>query len=252
MQAAIEERASTVPVPLGKRAVVVVPTYNEAANLPDLLGRIMALDIKGLEVLVVDDNSPDGTAQVAEALGKKYGGRVAVHRRRTKEGLGPAYKAGFAVALESGADYVVEMDADLSHSPEYLPAMLRHMADYDVAVGSRWARGGGAEGDWGWSRKFLSQGASLYARMVLGLKVKDATTGFKCFRAGVLRGIGLESIRSQGFAFQVEVAYACQKNRYRVVEVPILFRARNKGYSKMSLGIIIEALWRVLAIRLSR
>ena len=230
----------------------MVPTYNEAANLPKLVAAIMALDIPALEVLFVDDNSPDGTAAVADALSKRYGARVSVLRRPGKQGLGPAYRAGFAEALARGADHVVEMDADLSHAPEYLPALLAEMADYDVAIGSRWTKGGGAEGGWGLGRRLLSQGAALYARMVLGLRVKDPTTGFKCFRAEALRGLRLEDVRSRGFGFQVEIAYACQRKGYRVTEVPILFRLRDQGRSKMSLRIIVEALWRVAAIRFSR
>lgn len=234
------------------RYIVVVPTYNEAANLPKLLTAIMDLGVAGLEILIVDDNSPDGTAAVAEELGRQYDGRVSVFRRPSKQGLGTAYKAGFAAALARGADFVIEMDADMSHSPEYLPVFFEKMRDYDVAVGSRWAKGGGTDGDWGWPRKMLSRCAALYSRVVLGLKVKDPTTGFKCFRAEVLRGISLDGIKSQGFAFQVEVAYACERKGYRVVEVPIIFRSRHKGRSKMSTGIILEALWRVLAIRFGR
>lgn len=236
-------------MPMDKRAIVVIPTYNEAANLPKLLAAIMGLRIPGLEVLIVDDNSPDGTAGVAEALGVQYKGRVSVLRRAAKQGLGPAYRAGFAEALSRGAEYIIEMDADLSHSPEYLPLLLSSMADHDVAVGSRWVKGGGAVEEWGLPRRLLSQGGALYSRLILGLRVKDATTGFKCFRSEVLRGLPLESIRSNGFGFQVEMAYACQRKGYRMLEVPILFRSREKGRSKMSAGIIVEALWRVLAIR---
>ena len=235
-----------------KRTIVVVPTYNEAANLPKLVAAIMGLGIPALEVLFVDDNSPDGTAAIAEGLSEQYAGRVIVLRRLEKQGLGPAYKAGFAEALARGADYVVEMDADLSHAPEYLPLLLAKMPDYDVATGSRWTRGGGAAGSWGMGRRLLSRAAALYARLLLGLRVKDPTTGFKCFRAEALRGLQLDGVRSRGFGFQVEIAYACQHLGYRVAEVPILFRCRYKGQSKMSFKIILEALWRIAAIRLSR
>ena len=231
---------------------MVIPTYNEAANLPKLAASVMALNIPGLGLLFVDDNSPDGTAEVAEALGAKYEGGVSLLRRPDKQGLGPAYRAGFAAALARGADYVVQMDADLSHSPEYLPVFLQKMADYDVVVGSRWTRGGGADGSWGLGRRLLSRGAAAYARLMLGLRVEDPTTGFKCFRNEALRGLQLETVGSHGFGFQVEVAFACQCKGYRVAEVPIIFRSRDEGRSKMSLAIIFEAFWRVIAIRFSR
>ena len=233
-----------------QKTTIVIPTYNEAANLPELLRRIMALGVPGLEVLVVDDNSPDGTAELAERLSGGYGGRVSVLRRPAKMGLGTAYVSGFSMAIQRGADYVIEMDADLSHSPEYIPQLLSSMADWDVAVGSRWTAGGGADPEWALARRLLSRGASAYSRLVLGLRVRDTTTGFKCFRRQALDGLHLEGIKSQGFAFQVEMAYACQRKGYRVVEVPIKFRSRAQGRSKMSPRIILEALWRVAAMRL--
>ncbi len=237
---------SRAPTP---KTIIVIPTYNEATNLEELLDRIMAQPLGNLEVLFVDDNSPDGTADLAERLSEKYDGRVGVLRRPAKMGLGTAYIAGFTRAVEQGADYIVQMDADLSHAPEYLPHLLSRMKDLDVAVGSRWSRGGGADPEWGAARRLLSRGASLYSRLLLGLQVKDATTGFKCFHRQALEGLGLNRMRSQGFAFQVEVAYACKSNGYRVAEVPIIFKSRARGRSKMSLRIILEAFWRVLAIR---
>ncbi len=232
------------------KVTIVVPTYDEAGNVPELLARVMALGIPDLNVLFVDDASPDGTAEVAEGLAARYAGRVRVLRRSGKLGLGSAYVAGFTDALGSGADRIVEMDADLSHAPEDLPRMIEATESHDVAVGSRWVSGGGADPDWGLARRLLSRGGSTYARAVLGLKVRDTTTGFKCFRREALEGIDLRAIRSQGFAFQVEMAYLCQKKGYRVAEVPIRFAERTEGKSKMSLRIIVEALWRVAVIRL--
>ncbi|MSQ24999.1 MAG: polyprenol monophosphomannose synthase [Dehalococcoidia bacterium] len=236
----------------GKRVTIVIPTYNEAGNIPALVQRLMALGIPGLHLLLVDDSSPDGTADVAERLAPQYGGRIAVLRRPGKMGLGTAYIAGFTRALAEGADYIVEMDADLSHSPEDVPRLLAEMATHDVAVGSRWVKGGGVGKDWGLLRRFVSRGGSQYARLVLGLRVKDVTTGFKCFRRESLAGVDLSRIKSQGFAFQVEVAWACQRRGYRMAEIPILFSKRSHGTSKMSVRIFREALWRVPAIRLRR
>ena len=232
-----------------QKTTIVIPTYNEAANLPELLRQIMALGVPDLDVLFVDDNSPDGTAELAERLSDSYGGRVSVLRRPAKMGLGTAYVTGFSTAIQRGAAFVVEMDADLSHSPEYIPQLLSRMADWDVAVGSRWTAGGAVDTQWSLARRLLSRGASAYSRLVLGLQVRDTTTGFKCFRRQALDGLRLDGIKSQGFAFQVEMAYACQRKGFRVVEVPIIFRSRAEGRSKMSLGIILEALWRVAAIR---
>ncbi len=241
-----------MPAGIGPRVVVVTPTYNEARNLPRLVERLMALGIPGLEVLVVDDASPDGTAEVAERLGAEHGGRVRVLRRGAKLGIGSAYVAGFEEALRAGAGYVIQMDADLSHAPESIPGMLERAREADVVAGSRWVRGGGVEAGWGIGRLLLSRGGSLFARLALGLRVKDATTGFKCFRREALAGLDLRAVRSHGFAFQVEVAWACQRRGYRVVEHPIRFAKRGSGRSKMSPWIVAEALWRVAAIGLRR
>lgn len=232
------------------KVVVVTPTYNEAENLPLLVARLMALNVPGLELLVVDDGSPDGTAQVAERLGAEHGGRVRVLRRARKMGLGSACVAGFTEALRTGAEYVVQMDADLSHAPEAVPAMLARARDADVVVGSRWAPGGGVEAGWGLPRRLLSWGGSQYVRVALGLHVRDTTTGFKCLRREALERLDIRRMRSQGFAFQVEAAWACQRLGLRVIEHPITFGMRAHGRSKMSLRIIAEALWRVLALRM--
>ncbi len=231
------------------KTLVVVPTYNEAKNLPLLLEQVMALEISGLELLVVDDNSPDGTAQVVEDAGAEYQNRVHVLRRAQKEGLGPAYVAGFKEALRLGADVVIQMDADLSHPPKSIPAMLEGIKIADVAVGSRYVPGGGVAGDWGLSRRFLSRWGDVYVRRVLGLRIQDSKSGFKAFRRAVLENLPLENLHSKGFIFQAEVVYLCQKMGFVVTEVPYVFWDRQEGRSKMSLRIIVEALWRSYQIR---
>lgn len=229
--------------------MVVVPTYNEAQNLPALAEQLFSLPIEGLKLLVIDDNSPDGTGEVAETLAQRYQGRVEVIHREGKLGLGTAYVRGFTHALERGAQYIVQMDADLSHSPAYIPLMLEKLEDADVAVGSRYVPGGRIDANWSLLRKLLSWWGSVYSRAVLGLGVHDPTGGFKCFRASALRGLDVQRIASSGYAFQVEVNYLCQKNGYKVAEVPIVFHDRTRGKSKMSLGIAFEAAWRVWQIK---
>ena len=233
----------------GHRLTVVMPTYNEAANLPRMVETLFGLGIEGLSVLIVDDNSPDGTGEVADELATQHPGRVTVIHRPDKMGLGSAYVTGFKRALADGADYVVEMDADFSHPPATLRTFLPLMRDYDVVVGSRYVRGGQLDARWSPWRRLLSWGGNVYARAVTGLRVKDTTAGFKCFRAGALAGIDLDRVRSDGYAFQVEMAYACQRKGYRVREVPITFLDRTQGKSKMSRRIISEAAWRVWDIR---
>jgi dolichol-phosphate mannosyltransferase len=230
--------------------LIIMPTYNEAANLPAIVTELFALPLDNrLEILVVDDNSPDGTGRVADELAARYPGRLHVVHRERKMGLGTAYVTGFRYALAHGADYVVEMDADFSHSPVYLPVLLEKVRDYDVVVGSRYVDGGGVDRRWGPWRRFLSWGGNLYARLVTGLAVHDTTAGFKCFRRQALQGLDLDKIRSDGYAFQIEVAYACQKKGYRLCEVPIFFEERTTGRSKMSGRIVLEAIWRVWDIR---
>lgn len=229
---------------------VVIPTYNEAESLPELVQRIMALGLPGLRILFVDDNSPDGTADLAEELSARYEGKIQVLRRPSKLGLATAYVDGFRHALGAGARYIIEMDADLSHAPEYIPGMLALARLKDVVVGSRWIRGGGVDPSWGLGRRLLSRGGSWYSRTILGLTVRDATTGFKCFRREALAGLDLSQIKSSGFAFQVEMAYLCHRKGHRVAEVPIRFADRARGHSKMSPSIIAEAFFRVLMLRL--
>jgi len=232
------------------RAFVVLPTYNEAENLADMVQQLLHLPVEWLGVIVVDDNSPDGTGQIADRLTREYPDRVYVVHRSEKLGLGTAYVAGFQLALAKGADYIIEMDADFSHPPSYVPQFLEAIKNCDVVVGSRYAPGARLGEEWGLGRRLLSSAGNLYTRLILGLKVRDTTAGFKCFRRKVLESIDLSRMRSDGYAFQIEMAYLCQKRGFTVREVPIHFEDRAKGHSKMSLRIVVEALWRVLETRL--
>ncbi len=232
-----------------KRMIVVLPTYNERENLPIMVEALFGLGIDGLELLVVDDNSPDGTGELAEQLRAQRPDTIHVAHRPQKLGLGPAYIDGFGRALALGADYIVEMDADFQHDPQILHQFRRWVEHYDVVVGSRYIRGGSVEDRWSFSRKLLSRGGSIYARLILGLRTHDPTGGFKCFRASALRAIDLERIRSSGYTFQIEMSYACQRAGLRVKEVPIHFVDRARGTSKMSARIAIEATWRVWQIK---
>jgi dolichol-phosphate mannosyltransferase len=230
------------------RAVVVLPTYNEAGNLERIVRAILAR--ADVEVLVVDDNSPDGTGAIADRLAAEFGAVEVLHRKR-KEGLGPAYLAGFERALANGADLIVEMDADFSHDPDDLPRLLAAAEGADLVLGSRYVRGGGVV-DWGLFRRALSRGGSLYARLILGVAVRDLTGGFKCFRRQVLEAIAPGDVRAGGYAFQIELTYRAIRAGFRVIEVPIVFRDRAVGRSKMTAGIALEAVWRVPALRLRR
>jgi len=232
------------------KVTVVIPTYNEAENIPKLIGELFALDIPNLSIIIVDDNSPDGTGEVAEDLAQRYPGYIYVIHRPGKMGLGTAYVAGFRYALKRGARYIVQMDADFSHSPSYIPTMLEKIKDYDVVVGSRYVPGGKLDERWGWGRYLLSWWAnSVYVRFILNLKVRDATSGFKCFRRKVLETIDLSRIRSNGYVFQVEMAYLCEKLGFRVLEIPIYFEDRRIGRSKMNLPVKLEAALRVWEIK---
>ena len=239
--------------PQAERPVaVVVPTYNEAKNLPEVADRIFALNISNTRLIVVDDNSPDGTSQVARELAKKFDGKLQLIQRQSRQGLGTAYVQGFSRALADGAEYVVQMDADLSHAPEYIPAFLDALRRADVVVGSRYVPGGGADASWSRRRRLLSYLANLGIRMVTGLKIKDATSGFKAFRGNALRSLELGRLRCKGFGFQTEVTHACQRRGYTVVEHPIVFGDRSQGQSKMSLFIALEAIWHLLWLRWRR
>jgi dolichol-phosphate mannosyltransferase len=231
-------------------AWVILPTYNEAENLERIVGAVLEQLSGSGRVLVVDDNSPDGTGELADQLAASNASISVLHRSR-KEGLGPAYLAGFAVALDGGAQRIVEMDADFSHDPTYLPKLIGAADHFDLVIGSRYVPGGGVT-DWGPMRRFISRGGSSYARLALGLPIRDLTGGFKCFRREVLEAINLETIEARGYAFQVETTYRAIRAGFRVVEIPIVFKDRADGTSKMSRSIVAEAIWRVPAMRFRR
>jgi dolichol-phosphate mannosyltransferase len=236
-------------------AWLILPTYNEAENIEAITlaaaGALAGAPCEGFRVLVVDDGSPDGTGEIAERLAAEYPWMQVLHRD-AKEGIGPAYLAGFRYALEHGAAFVLEMDSDFSHDPADLARLLQAIENgADLALGSRYVPGGGIS-DWGLLRRLVSEGGSTYARMVLGLAVRDLTGGFKCFRREVLQRIHFDSVRSQGYAFQVELTYRAVRAGFRVVEVPIIFRDRQRGQSKMSWRIAAEAMWLVPQLRLGR
>jgi dolichol-phosphate mannosyltransferase len=232
--------------------LVVIPTYNEAENLPAITAELFTLELEEeLHILIVDDNSPDGTGQVADDLIERcYPDRLHVLHRRGKLGLGTAYVEGFTWALEHGFDYVIQMDADFSHSPSYLSQMLEKIADYDVVVGSRYVSGGDLDERWSWWRWFLSWWAnSVWTRGILSVHTRDATAGFKCWRRSALERIGLERITSNGYVFQVEMAYVSEKLHFRILEIPIYFEDRRIGQSKMTVPVKVEAALRVFEIR---
>jgi dolichol-phosphate mannosyltransferase len=233
--------------PHGGPAWLVLPTYNEAENVEPLVEAARAKLPPSAQVLIVDDSSPDGTGAIAERLAERHENVQVLHRAR-KEGLGPAYIAGFRRALAEGAGLVLEMDADFSHDPAYLPRLLEAAKRADLVLGSRYVPGGGVS-DWGPLRRAVSRGGSSYARRVLGVDVRDLTGGFKCFRREVLEAIDLDQVSARGYAFQVEMTYRAIRLGFKVVEVPIIFRERRVGTSKMDLGIAIEAVWRLPLLR---
>ena len=224
---------------------IVVPTYNEADNLVNLAAALFALKVPELEVLVVDDASPDGTGRIADGLAVQYDQCLHVLHRTGPRGLGRAYIDGFCWALDHGADRVIQMDADFSHSPKYIPVFLEKSADHDVIIGSRYIPGGSHDKEWEAGRVFLSAWANFYARSILRLKVHDATAGFKCWTRSALDHIRLDRVKSNGYIFQVEMAYLSQRLGLRVLEVPIYFEDRRIGQSKMSIPVKLEAAWRV-------
>jgi dolichol-phosphate mannosyltransferase len=229
---------------------LILPTYNEAENIAPFVEAVQAELPDGARVLIVDDSSPDGTGEIADHLAAEREG-VAVLHRPLREGLGPAYIAGFREALAGGAELVLEMDSDFSHEPAYLPRLLEAAEGADLVIGSRYVDGGGV-GDWGAMRRAISRGGSAYARLVLGVPVNDLTGGFKCFRREVLEAIDLDEVQAKGYAFQVELTYRAVQRGFRVVEVPIVFRDRRVGASKMSRAIVAEAIWRVPLLRFGR
>jgi dolichol-phosphate mannosyltransferase len=227
------------------RVTVCLPTYNERENLEPM---VRALGEQGVSVLVIDDSSPDGTGELADRLAAELE-NVDVLHRKTKEGLGPAYLAGFHHALAGGAELILEMDADFSHDPHDVPRLIESAGGADIVLGSRYVEGGSIR-NWGRLRRFVSAGGSGYARRVLGVQVHDLTGGFKCFRREVLETIDLDAITSRGYAFQIETTYRALRAGFRVVEIPIAFIDRERGGSKMSHGIVLEAIWRVPMLRL--
>ena len=231
------------------RATVCLPTYNERENIEPMLRALGGVLPEGARVLVIDDSSPDGTGASADELAAELGYVDVLHRPH-KEGLGPAYLAGFRRALDDGAELVLEMDCDFSHDPHDVPRLIEAAGGADLVLGSRYVAGGGVE-NWGAGRRVVSSGGSLYARVLLGVGVRDLTGGFKCYRRAVLEAIDLPSISSIGYAFQIETTYRAIRAGFRVPEVPITFADREAGSSKMSKRIFLEAVWKVPALRLA-
>jgi dolichol-phosphate mannosyltransferase len=230
---------------------VVIPTYNEAETLPELIQALRGLPLPSLYILVVDDNSPDGTGALVEALAASEPDRYGVIHRSSKLGLGSAYLTGFRRALELGSQAIAQMDADLSHSPDYLTGFLEGLGRSDAVFGSRYVPGGRLDERWSLARVMLSRFGNLYARTILRLKVHDATGGFRLWRADTLRGLPLDRIHSEGYVFQVEMAFVAQRLGYRVLEMPIYFEDRRGGRSKMSGRIQFEAALRVWLLLLA-
>jgi len=227
----------------GGRITVVVPTYNEKDNLPKLVDQLLALPLEGLRILVVDDNSPDGTGEVADKMAAEAPEHVDVLHRTVKDGLGRAYITGMTRALDDGADIVVQMDADLSHPSSVIPLMIETLrtTDAGVVLGSRYVAGGKVAAEWPWHRRALSAWANFYVNAILRLHVRDATAGFKAWHAATLRAIDLETIRSNGYSFQVEMNYRAVRAGRSIAEVPITFSERVEGVSKMSLKVQLES-----------
>lgn len=241
------------------RLTVVIPTYNEVDNVAAMARAVLDLPIAGLQLMIVDDNSPDGTGAVADAMAAQVNAglppsahpRMVVVHREGKGGLGTAYVHGMTLALADGATHIVQMDADFSHSPAYIPRMLLVMlaTDADVVIGSRYVPGGTLDERWSWWRRFMSAWANFYSRAILNLRIRDMTAGFKLWRREALLGIGLETIRSNGYSFQVEMAYLCERLGYRLIEIPIHFEDRRIGHSKLDVPVKLESAWRTWQIR---
>lgn len=231
------------------QTLIIIPTYNEAENLRKLAAGIHSV-LPQSDILIIDDASPDGTGRLAQSLaGKNH--RIKVIQRESKSGLGSAYIRGFKYALANNYDFVFEMDADLSHSPAYLPDFLAHIPGYNLILGSRYIQGGGIT-EWGIWRRFLSCAANLYARLFLRLPYRDLTGGFKCFSREALKNLNLDSIISEGYVFQIETTYRIHRKGSAIKEIPIVFKGRRKGRSKISKRICLEAIWKVPLLRFSR
>ena len=230
------------------RATICLPTYDERENLEPMIRALAEVLRPGDRVLVIDDRSPDGTGEIADRLAAELEFVDVLHRER-KEGLGPAYLAGFRRALADGAELVLEMDCDFSHDPKDVTRLVAAVEDgADVALGSRYVRGGSV-GNWGLVRRFVSRGGSIYAQVLIGTRIRDLTGGFKCYRRAVLERIDLDGIASRGYAFQIETTYRALRAGFRVAEVPIRFVDREAGGSKMNRSIVLEAIWKVPALR---
>ena len=231
------------------RAVLCLPTYNERENLEPMIRELgEVLDTAKDRVLVIDDSSPDGTGEIADRLASELPWVSVLHRER-KEGIGPAYVAGFRRALAEGAELVLEMDCDFSHNPSDVPRLIEAAVDADLVLGSRYTPGGGTE-NWGLARRFVSRGGCLYAQVLLGMRVRDLTGGFKCFRRAALEAIDLDALSAHGYAFQIETTYRVRRAGLRVREIPITFVERRAGASKMTGAIVAEAVWKVPLLRL--
>lgn len=226
---------------------LIIPTFNEAENLEAIVAAVRERLPESRRILIVDDSSPDGTGQIADRLAAESDDLEVLHRP-VKEGLGPAYLAGFRRALEQGAERVIQMDADFSHDPVDLPRLLEASQNADLVVGSRYVPGGGVT-EWGPLRRFISRGGGTYARVVLWVRVKDLTGGFKCWRREALEAIDFDAVDSKGYAFQIEMTYRAIRSGFKVIEMPIVFRDRRVGDSKMSRAIFAEAIWRVPVLR---
>lgn len=230
-----------------QKSMIIMPTYNERDNLEKLIKAILNLNL-GFYITIVDDNSPDGTGEIADRLARQYP-QIHVIHRPNKLGLGSAYIAGFKYALSQGADYIFEMDADGSHHPKYLVQMLEQIKDADLVLGSRYLRGVRVD-NWSFRRLLLSKLANLYVQFVAPLPIEDSTSGLRCFRRRVLEAINLDRIHSDGYCFQIELTYRVHRRGFKIVEIPITFYERSGGFSKMSKKIVYEAVWLVLKLRL--
>jgi len=228
---------------MNNKIVFVIPTYNESKNLPILLKQIGDLKLENWQAIIVDDNSPDGTSKLAEELSKKY--PISLINRNRKMGLGSAYRDGFKAALKLKPDYIIQMDADLSHETKFIKPMLQKIDDCDMVIGSRYIGGGGTE-NWVWFRKFISSFTNLVTRTLLQSKIKDLTGGFKIFKADVLKFVIAQETSSVGYNFQIEVNILCERKNYRIKEVPIVFVERTYGKSKFDFKIIFESAWRII------
>jgi len=236
-----------------KNGIVIIPTYNEIDNIDSIIDEVFALEL-GLDILIVDDNSPDGTyRRVEELIDSRYQDRLHLMVREKKAGLGKAYIAGFKWALDyqKHYDFIIEMDADLSHNPKYLPTFVDEIEHYDLIIGSRYVKGGGAT-NWPLFRKAISYGGSFYSRMILGVTIMDITGGFKCFKREVLEAINLDDIITTGYSFQIEMNYKATLKGFKIKEIPIIFEERIAGKSKMTKKVFIEALGKVITLRLNK